>query len=59
MPILVPPSERYKTSFLDAVREAQASGSGRGDPLSRNIEEAGADFGAFVAALRRFESLAA
>lgn len=55
MPILVPPSKRYKTSFLDAVREAQASGSGLGDTLTWNVEEAGADFGPLLAALRRFE----
>lgn len=55
MPSLVPPSERYKASFLDAVREAQASGSGLGDTLTWNVAEAEADFGPLLAALRRFE----
>ncbi|MBB5294747.1 GNAT family N-acetyltransferase [Deinococcus metallilatus] len=55
MPILVAPTERYKASFLDAVREAQATGSGLGDTLTWNVGEAEADFGAFLATLRRFE----
>ncbi|EYB66835.1 N-acetyltransferase GCN5 [Deinococcus phoenicis] len=55
MPILVPPSEQYKASFLDAVREAQATGSGLGDTLTWNVEEAEADFGPLLAALCRFE----
>lgn len=55
MPILVPPSERYKVSFLDAVREAQAAGSGLGDTLSWDVAALEADFPAFLESLRRFE----
>ncbi|BDP42819.1 GNAT family N-acetyltransferase [Deinococcus aetherius] len=55
MPELVRPSERYKTSFIEAVREAQASGSGLGDTLTWEVGDLEADFGAFLTHLRRFE----
>lgn len=55
MPILVPPDEQYRDSFLDAVREAQQTGSGLGDTLTLDIEEARRDFPALLAHLRRFE----
>ncbi|WP_309570279.1 GNAT family N-acetyltransferase [Deinococcus sp.] len=55
MPHLVPPSEQYKASFLNAVREAQATGSGLGDTLSFDVVEMERDFPAFLAHLRRFE----
>ncbi|WP_104991351.1 GNAT family N-acetyltransferase [Deinococcus sp. NW-56] len=55
MPELVPPSERYKESFLAAVREAQADGSGLGDTLSLDVAALEADFPSFLDSLRRFE----
>ncbi|GHF49038.1 putative acetyltransferase [Deinococcus metalli] len=55
MPTLVPPSERHRASFLDAVREAQQTGSGLGDTLTFDIPELERDFPAFLAHLRRFE----
>ncbi|MDL2344103.1 GNAT family N-acetyltransferase [Deinococcus sp. MIMF12] len=55
MPELVPPSERYKDSFLAAVREAQEEGSGLGDTLSWDVAALEADFPAFLESLRRFE----
>ncbi|WP_216321470.1 GNAT family N-acetyltransferase [Deinococcus aestuarii] len=55
MPELVRPSERYKTSFTQAVREAQASGSGLGDTLTWSVDDLEADFGTFLTHLRRFE----
>lgn len=55
MPELVRPSGRDKTSFLGAVREAQARRSGLGDTLSWNVAELEAEFGAFLAHLGRFE----
>lgn len=55
MPQLVPPDERYRSSFLTAVREAQASGSGLGDTLTFDLPELERDFSAFLSHLRRFE----
>lgn len=55
MPILVPPAEQYRDSFLEAVREAQRTGSGLGDTLSADPAELERDFPAFLANLRRFE----
>lgn len=55
MPTLVSPAERYKPSFLAAVREAQATGSGLGDTLSLDVGALEADFPAFLESLRRFE----
>lgn len=55
MPELVSPSQRYKDSFLAAVREAQAEGSGLGDTLTWDVAALEADFPAFLDSLRRFE----
>ncbi|MGX9686332.1 GNAT family N-acetyltransferase [Deinococcus wulumuqiensis] len=55
MPELVRPSERYKDSFLDAVREAQAAGSGLGDTLKWNLDDIRADFGKVLRDLTRYE----
>lgn len=55
MPHLIPPSEQYKASFQNAVREAQLTGSGLGDTLSVDVVEMDRDFPAFLAHLRRFE----
>lgn len=55
MPELVSPSSRYKQSFTDAVREAQASGSGLGDTLKWDVAEMEADFDRVLAELRRYE----
>ena len=55
MPELVRPSERYKDSFLDAVREAQAAGSGLGDTLKWNLDDITADFGKVLRDLTRYE----
>ncbi|WP_026332327.1 GNAT family N-acetyltransferase [Deinococcus apachensis] len=55
MPELVRPSGRYRGSFVEAVREAQASSSGLRDTLSWNVAELEADFGAFAAHLCSFE----
>ncbi|MCP2014915.1 putative acetyltransferase [Deinococcus sp. HSC-46F16] len=55
MPELVPPSERYKESFLAAVREAQADGSGLGDTLTWDVAALEADFPAFLESLRQYE----
>ncbi|PNY82201.1 GNAT family N-acetyltransferase [Deinococcus koreensis] len=55
MPELVPPSARYKASFIDAVREAQALGSGLGDTLEFDVAEMEQDFASVLAELRRFE----
>ncbi len=52
---LVPPSEQFKSSFLDAVREAQATGSGLGDTLNFDVADMERDFAAFLTHLRRFE----
>lgn len=52
---LVRPSARYKDSFLEAVREAQASGSGLGDTLKWNVDEIAADFGKVLHDLARYE----
>ena len=52
---LVLPSERYRTSFLAAVREAQAEGSGLGDTLSWDVDGLERDFAALVASMRQFE----
>ncbi|THF85767.1 GNAT family N-acetyltransferase [Deinococcus sp. KSM4-11] len=54
MPTLVPPSETFKDSFLDAVREAQATGSGLGDTLGFNVAEIERNFPAFLINLNRF-----
>ena len=55
MPILVPPSARYKGSFIDAVREAQATGSGLGDTLEFDVHGMEQNFEAVLTQLRRFE----
>lgn len=55
MPELVAPSARYRVSFIDAVREAQATGSGLGDTLEFDVAEMERDFGAVLTQLRRFE----
>lgn len=55
MPELVSPSSRYKQSFIGAVREAQASGSGLGDTLKWDVAEMEADFDRVLAELRRYE----
>lgn len=55
MPELVSPSSRYKQSFTEAVREAQASGSGLGDTLKWDVAEMEADFDRVLAELRRYE----
>ena len=55
MPELVRPSEQHQGSFLAAVREAQATGSGLGDTLAWDPAELEADFPAFLTALRRYE----
>ncbi|WP_415784852.1 GNAT family N-acetyltransferase [Deinococcus saxicola] len=55
MPELVKPSSHYKQSFIQAVREAQASGSGLGDTLKWDVAEMEADFNSVLAALRRYE----
>ena len=55
MPKLVRPSEQHQGSFLAAVREAQATGSGLGDTLGWNLAEIGADFPALLRGLRRYE----
>ncbi|MHA0040251.1 GNAT family N-acetyltransferase [Deinococcus sp. PEB2-63] len=52
---LLPPDERFKSSFLDAVREAQATGSGLGDTLSFDVADMERDFASFLTHLRRFE----
>ncbi|MFC6617735.1 GNAT family N-acetyltransferase [Deinococcus radiophilus] len=55
MPELVRPSERYKDSFLDAVREAQAQRSGLGDTLIWDLNTITADFGQVLRGLTRYE----
>lgn len=55
MPELAPPSERYKDSFIAAVREAQATGSGLGDTLDIDPADLERDFPAFLTHIRRFE----
>lgn len=52
---LVRPSAKYKNSFLEAVREAQASGSGLGDTLKWNLDDIAADFEAVLRDLSRYE----
>ncbi|MFB9993849.1 GNAT family N-acetyltransferase [Deinococcus oregonensis] len=52
---LVSPAERYKISFLAAVREAQAAASGLGDTLTWNVDELEADFGKLLNDVRRYE----
>lgn len=52
---LVPPSSHYKQSFTQAVREAQASGSGLGDTLKWDVAGIEADFDRVLAELRRYE----
>lgn len=52
---LVSPTERYKMSFLSAVREAQAAASGLSDTLNWNVAELEADFGQLLNDLRRYE----
>lgn len=55
MPQLVRPSAQYITSFLDAVREAQATGSGLGDTLTWNLDDISADFDRVLHDLTRYE----
>ncbi len=55
MPELVVPTSRYKQSFLQAVREVQASGSGLGDTLTWDVDHMEADFDSVLADLRRYE----
>ncbi|WP_339096658.1 GNAT family N-acetyltransferase [Deinococcus sp. VB343] len=55
MPELVRPSAKYKGSFLDAVREAQATGSGLGDTLKWNPDDISADFEGLLRDLTRYE----
>ncbi|MDO4245454.1 MAG: GNAT family N-acetyltransferase [Deinococcus sp.] len=55
MPELVRPSAKYKGSFLDAVREAQATGSGLGDTLKWNLDDISADFEGLLRDLSRYE----
>ena len=55
MPELVRPSAKYKDSFLEAVREAQASGSGLGDTLKWNLAEITADFDRVLRDLTRYK----
>lgn len=52
---LVPPSEQYKSSFLAAVREAQATGTGIGNTLKWNVDELEQDFSVALNELRRYE----
>ncbi|GGO27746.1 GNAT family N-acetyltransferase [Deinococcus humi] len=55
MPKLVIPTSRYKQSFLEAVREVQASGSGLGDTLKWDAAQMEADFDRALTELRRYE----
>ncbi len=55
MPELVAPSCRFKRSFIQAVREAQASGSGLGDTLKWDVSAMETDFDSVLADLRRYE----
>ncbi len=55
MPELVRPSSQYKQSFIEAVREAQASGSGLGDTLRWDVAGMEADFDRVLTELRRYE----
>lgn len=55
MPQLVRPSAQYRASFLEAVREAQAAGSGLGETLTWDIAEISADFEGLLRHLARFE----
>lgn len=55
MPKLVRPSNRYRDSFLAAVREAQITGSGLGDTLNWKLDDISADFEGFLRELRRYE----
>lgn len=52
---LVRPSANYRDSFLEAVREAQAAGSGLGDTLKWNLDEISADFDEVLRELSRYE----
>lgn len=52
---LVRPAQKYQASFLGALREAQAAGSGLADTLTWDPAELEADFPAFLAGLRRYE----
>lgn len=52
---LVRPSARYRESFLEAVREAQAAGSGLGDTLKWNLDEISANFDRLLQELSRYE----
>lgn len=55
MPELVRPSAQYQASCLEAVREAQATGSGLGDTLTWNLGDISADFDRVLRDLTRFE----
>lgn len=55
MPELVSPSSRYQQSFIEAVREVQASGSGLGDTLKWDVAGMEVDFDRVLAELRRYE----
>lgn len=52
---LVRPSAKYKSSFIEAVREAQAAQSGLGDTLKWNVQEIEQDFEAVLKDLSRYE----
>ena len=52
---LVKPSAQYKSSYLAAVRESQATGNGLGDTLIWNLDEISADFEQVLQHLARFE----
>lgn len=55
MPELVRPSAKYKSSFIEAVREAQAAQSGLGDTLKWNLSQIEQDFDVVLHELTRFE----
>ncbi|WP_135228178.1 GNAT family N-acetyltransferase [Deinococcus fonticola] len=52
---LVRPSARYQASFIEAVKEAQAAGSGLGDTLLWNVPDIERDFEALLKNLQRYE----
>jgi predicted acetyltransferase len=52
---LVVPSEKYKESFLAAIREVQASDAGIEDTSRWNIDEVEENFNIVIDELRRYE----
>ncbi|GGK12494.1 GNAT family N-acetyltransferase [Deinococcus malanensis] len=55
MPELVVPDWKYRSSFIEAVREAHSRASGLGDTLQLDLSGLEGNFEQFLTGLRRYE----